>query len=48
MSPESFIPPNPAKIGEYIGAGFEVGLNFANALSTLIIEFIGSIGKLIV
>lgn len=48
MTPDSLIPPDPTRIGEYIGAGFELGLDFANALTTLIIDFVGAIGKLIV
>jgi hypothetical protein len=43
--PASLFPPNPAKIGEYIGAGFQIGLDFAKALTDVIVTFIGSIGK---
>jgi hypothetical protein len=49
MLPHSFFPiPNPAKIGEYIGGGFELGITFARSLTTVILDFIGSLGKFIV
>jgi hypothetical protein len=48
MNPHSFFPPDPTKIGEYIGAGFELGTKFAQALVTVITDFIGSLGKFLV
>lgn len=46
--PMSLFPPDPTKIGEYIGAGFKLGTDFAAALTTLILEFVGSIGTFVV
>lgn len=46
--PQSLIPPNPAKIGEYIAAGFELGISFAEALTTAIFEFISALAQFMV
>jgi hypothetical protein len=44
MIPQSFIPPDPTKIGEYIAAGFKLGTDFAVALTDVIVKFIQGIG----
>jgi hypothetical protein len=41
----TLVPPNPAKIGEYIAAGFKLGTDFALALTDTIVKFIQSLGS---
>ncbi len=48
MIPHSLFPPDPTRIGEYIGAGFELGVAFAQGLVTVITDFIGALGKFMV
>lgn len=46
--PASFFPPDPTKFGEYIGAGFKLGVDFAKALTDVIVTFITDLGTFLV
>lgn len=45
MIPHSFFPPDPTRLGDYLAAGFKLGSDFALALTTVIVNFVSSLGQ---